>query len=438
MKMMINKQVICLTLATTTALVAGVLAISSPALAESEDSAKPEINIVVRDKSTAQISSFIQHVWRESPLVQEAQAKMNAAGAQAKADSKWLYNPEVEFEVEDKDGEEEKTKLFGISQTIDWNGKFLAAGEVAKYELQAATAERDDARQTIAVEVLAALADYQAAEGILALSDERTKLMERFAALAKKSFNAGDIDQSESNLAQLALSEALIQHADAETTLGESKLALESSVGFSANYISALPTLPDSLPKMHMNGEGVEQVIMKLPAIRMLQAQEEAYRASISRARRERLPDPTVSLKGGQEEGADLIGVSLSIPLNIFNTYGNEVDVAKYQTTAQEKSLQSAFHTAKSRLYSSKRAYELSARAWNAWQQKGSKALSQQIETLDNKFKVGELSATDYLVQVQQTLDTEIAAKELHAKAWKAWFAWIQASGNIDQWLQGE
>jgi cobalt-zinc-cadmium efflux system outer membrane protein len=38
-------------------------------------------------------------------------------------------------------------------------------------------------------------------------------------------------------------------------------------------------------------------------------------------------------------------------------------------------------------------------------------------------------------VQVEQTLDSEIAAKDLHAKAWEAWFNWLSASGEVKQWL---
>lgn len=435
--MITNRSVKNLTLGTTTALVAGILLLSLPAFAQDANSLKPDPNITVRDDSTSQIASLIQHVWRESPLVQEAEAEMDAARAQAKADSKWRYNPEVEFEVEDKNGEE-RSKFIGISQTIDWNGKFRAAGEVAKYEMQAAIAERDDARQTIAVGLLTALMDCHAARDILTLSSERTNLMERFASLAEKRFNAGDIDQSEYHLAQLALSEALIQHADAETELGEYRLELESLMGFSTNNMKMLPTLPDILPEIDISGENVDELIMKLPAIRILQNKGKAARASIKRAKRERLPDPTISLKGGQEEGANMIGVSVSIPLNIFNTYGSEVDVAKYQNTAQVKSMQSAFHIAKSRFYNSKKRYELSRRTWNAWNLKGRKALEEQVYTLNSKFNVGELSATDYLVQVQQTLDTRIAAKELHRKAWNSWFAWVKASGVIENWLQGD
>lgn len=385
--------------------------------------------------TTEKIASFIQLIWQESPLMQEAEAKMEAARKQAKADSKWLYNPEIEFDVEDIDNEE-KTKIIAVNQTIDWNGKFLGNREIAKYELQAAIAEFDNIRQNIAVYVLAALSDYQFSNEILKLSSKRTELMERFSTFAKNSFDAGDIDQSEYNLAQLAFSEALIKNADAETILGESKTVLESKIGFSNNSMIGLPKLPDKLPNIDNKAGLTDDIIRKLPAIRILQAKSNAAKASVSRASKERFADPTLSLKGGQDSGADMIGLSLSVPLNILNTYTAEVDVAKYKTTAQQKSLQSTLYAAKSRLSSSRKSYELSARAWNVWKNNGAYALEQQIDTLDKKFKVGELSAIDYLVQVQQTLDTEIAAKELYAKIWRSWFAWLKSSGGIDAWLQ--
>ncbi len=418
----------------TAQILAGILAVSTPSHSQ-ENIILTEESKVEKIKITADIASFIEHIWQESPLIHGAEAKMNAARYQAKADSKWRYNPEIGFEVVDKDGVK-KSKLVGISQTIDWSGKFRAAEKMANYELQVAIAERDNTRQNIATDVLSALADYQASKEIKELSYKRSNLMERFTKLAKKSFDAGDIDQSEHNLAQLAFSESLIQQADAETILAENKIALESSIGFSANYISRLPILSDILPNITMDkGGAIEHLVQKLPVIRILQAQREASKHSISLAKKERIPDPTLSLSGGSDEGDNAIGVAVSIPLNIFNSYKAEVNVEKYKATEQEKSLQSVFYIRKSLFNNSKKSYELSSRAWNVWKNSGVQALEQQVDTLDKKFKVGDLSATDYLVQIQQTLDTEIAAKQLHAKAWKSWFTWLNASGKIENWL---
>ncbi|GJL85423.1 MAG: transporter [Micavibrio sp.] len=401
-----------------------VMSLTVPAQAQEE--AKPQ---------KPGINAFINYIWQTSPAIQEAEARVAAAAAGQKAASSWQHNPELEFEVEDVDGED-KTKLLGVSQTIDWSGKFRSSGKTAEFEWLAASADRDGVRQNIAVDVLAALADYRAAKDVFGLAAQRSSLMERFAGLAEKSFKAGDIDQSEYNLAQLALSEALIEQADAETTLAENRQDLDTAIGFPLENGFALPDLPGTLPELSDNGESEDGILMNLPAIRAMKSREEAAKSVITQANKDRLPDPTIGIVGGEDGGADMIGFSVSVPLHVFNTYGAEVDVAKQEAIAEAKAGQNAFHAAKTRLQASRRSYQLSRKAWENWQENGAQALAEQVDILDRKFKVGDLSATDYLVQIEQALDTEVAAKELHSKVWQSWFAWLAASGKTEQWIQ--
>ena len=380
------------------------------------------------------IESFINYIWEVSPAITESEARVTAAEAGQRAASRWQHNPEVEFGLEDVDGED-KTKTLGISQTIDWSGKFLSSGKTASFELQAVEAERDEIRQDTALNVLSGLADYHAAKDIYNLAVERSGLMERFVTLAQKGFKAGDIDQSEKNLAQLALSEALIVQADAETVLAETKQALDSSIGFPLENGFALPGLPKTLPELP-EALDEDQILMGLPHLRAMRSREDAAKAVITGARKDRLPDPTIGITGGQDAGADMIGFSVSVPLNVFNTYGAEVDQAKAGALAEAKAGQNAVYSARTRLKAAKRSYQLSRKAWENWQGNGAQALAEQADILDRKFKVGDLSATDYLVQIEQALDTQVAAEELHAKVWKSWFAWLGASGTINQWIQ--
>ena len=381
------------------------------------------------------IAAFINHIWQASPAIHEAEARVAAAQAGQRAASRWQYNPELEFEVEDVDGED-KTMLLGVSQTIDWSGKFRSSGKTAEFELLAASAERDRTRQNIALGVLSALADIRAAKDIFGLAAQRSSLMKRFAGLVEKGFKAGDIDQSEYNLAQLALSEALIEQADAGTTLAESRQGLDTAIGFPLENGFALPDLPGTLPEFSDSGESEDDNLMNLPAIRAMKSREEAAKSIITQANKDRFPDPTISIVGGEDAGAGKIGFSVSVPLYVFKTYRAEVDVAKQEAIAEAKAGQNAFHAAKARLLASRSAYQLSRRAWENWQENGAQALTEQFNILDLKFKVGDLSATDYLVQIEQALDTEGAAKELHSKVWQSWFSWLAASGKTEQWIQ--
>ncbi len=385
-------------------------------------------------KPVTELESFIAHIWESSPAIAASKARIISAEAGKRAASKWQYNPEIEFGMEDVDGED-KTKTFGISQTIDWSGKARSSGKAASFELQAVRADHEQLRQNTALNVLSTLADYHAAINIYNLATERTNLMERFATLAQKSFKAGDIDRSEYNLAQLALSEAMIVQADTENALSESKQSLNSYIGFTLGSDFALPKLPKILPDLPNDFDN-EQILIGLPYLQAIRSRENAAKTLISEAQKNRLPDPTISLVGGKDTGSDMVGFSVSIPLNIFNSYGAELDQAKADALMQAKEGQNSFHIAKSRLQAAHKSYQLSKKAWANWQANGAQTLSKQTDILDRKFKVGDLSATDYLVQVEQALDTQVAAKELHAKVWKSWFAWLGASGTINQWIK--
>jgi len=387
------------------------------------------------EQKTPDIGTFINHIWEASPMIAEAEAKVAAAKAGQKAAGRWRYNPDIEYEREDKDGAK-KTNLIGVSQTIDWSGKFLSSGKTAEFEWMAASAERDNVRQNVAVNVLAALADYSAAQDVFSLALRHTGLMERFAGLAGKRFKAGDIDQSEYNLAQLAMSESLITQADAETMLAEGKQGLDSSIGFPLENGFALPKLAETLPELPSDSASEDEILMGLPHLRAIKNREEAAKAVITQARKDMLPDPTIGVSGGKDEGTDIIGFSMSVPLHVFNTFGAEVDVAKQEALAQAKAFQSAYHAAKTRLQASRRSYQLSKRAWENWQGTGALALADQTETLDLKYAAGDLSTTDYLVRVEQIIDTQVAAEELHAKVWRSWFAFLAASGKTEQWIQ--
>lgn len=50
-------------------------------------------------------------------------------------------------------------------------------------------------------------------------------------------------------------------------------------------------------------------------------------------------------------------------------------------------------------------------------------------------WEAGEISTTDFLVQLRQTLDTRENALDLELAMWRAWFEWLAASGQVEAWL---
>jgi cobalt-zinc-cadmium efflux system outer membrane protein len=79
--------------------------------------------------------------------------------------------------------------------------------------------------------------------------------------------------------------------------------------------------------------------------------------------------------------------------------------------------------------------YRLTQEAWDSWLESGRPNLEQQSDLLQRLVSAGDLSTTDYLVQLNQTLDTAASAVELRHQLLLAWIEWLAASGQINSWL---
>ena len=84
------------------------------------------------------------------------------------------------------------------------------------------------ARWAVTVELLDGLAQHQTGVERDALAESRRQLMQDFADLAQRRFDAGDLNQVEFSLAKLAATDARIQKATAGAGLAEARQAVRN------------------------------------------------------------------------------------------------------------------------------------------------------------------------------------------------------------------
>jgi len=182
-----------------------------------------------------------------------------------------------------------------------------------------------------------------------------------------------------------------------------------------------------------------QEWVLDLPEILAAQRRVDAAEALVDLREREQRPDPTLSLRGGREADSTLVGVNLSVPLYIRNSFKFEVSAAVAERDQAQQIVDDLLRRAYARLISASERYQLSRDAWQGWEQVGQRSLQRQGDLLQRMWEAGELSTTDFLVQLRQTLDTRESALDLKLTLWRAWFEWLAASGQVDQWLgQGE
>ena len=64
-------------------------------------------------------------------------------------------------------------------------------------------------------------------------------------------------------------------------------------------------------------------------------------------------------------------------------------------------------------------------------------AFENRAALLERLWAAGEITTSDYLVQLKQSLDTALSGDELQSKTWQTWFDYLTAAGRLTDWLDG-
>ncbi len=374
---------------------------------------------------------FIQQVWAESPAMQGAQAVVEAARARADGAGRPIYNPALALDAERSNI---NTASIGFSQTLDWGDKREARIRIADQEIQAAVAELRETRQSIAVETLDALAQYFTAREMRALALRRSELMKGFIDTVKQRQAAGDMGALDGTLAQVTYSEALMQQAASESELAESEAALQAVTGLSPSLNN--DRWPQLSGELASPPERVDPALLQsLPALAVLRSRMEAAKFRTRLIERESRADPTIGIRVGRDDSETLLGLSLEIPLLVRNNFKAEVRAASHEAVAKELVYRDAHRRAKARLDGSLGRFQNTTRAWRAWVAAGQQAHREQMGLLEQMWQAGELTATDFLIQAKQNIDTQTAATVLMGEVWQATITWLDASAQVEEWL---
>ncbi len=382
-----------------------------------------------RRARTAALARFVERALSANPGVQAAAAAAAAEAARSRGAARPLFNPGLEFEYENSDID---TTTLELSQTLDWHDKRGARKSTADAELEAARAGLQSLREQLAGEILAALADLHRALRLKKLAAERVELLQRFVTLHQRRAAAGDIGQTELQLALLALAEARLQYADIATEAVASRTTLSRFTGV---VPASPPAFPAAIPTPSLDPEGTEAMATNHPAVREAHLRALAAKRRIRMSDLDRRADPTIGLKGGREDQENLIGLRLEIPLQVRNDFTEQVEAARAEALQAEREAQDTFRNVLTQLQGAHQRLVLTRESLTQWRSQGQPNLKGYATLLERLWQAGEIGSTEYLVQLRQVLDTRIAGEAVQGKAWLAWADWLSAAGRVQEWL---
>lgn len=391
--------------------------------------AADETRLEAPPRADPALQRFVRDLALSNPDVLAANAALDASGALRDAAARPLYNPELSAEA---DSSADDARTLGISQTLDWAGKRQARSDAAERERLLAEAQYQLSLWSFSTDLLERLAAYQTATEREELASAAERVMTEFAELGERRFAAGDLNQVELSLARLAAIDARIQRA---TRAGDLAATRQAVRGLAVEApTTSWPRLMTPPPLARTDG-ATEVLVRSLPEVQMAQRQIGLAEARVAVRRKEQRPDPTLTLRAGEEADESLVGLSVSIPLFVRNRYDHEVRAALAQRSEAQFSANAVLRRAYARLESARERYDLLRGAWDTWERAGQPGLELQTGQLRQLWQAGELSTADYLVQLRQTIEVQDNAFALRLAMWEGWLEWLRASGQLDDWL---
>lgn len=368
----------------------------------------------------------------DTPQVARLATEVATAEASLVGASTYPYNPTLEIEAADRRGARGSTtdRAGGISQELELAGQRGKRRAVAEASLSAARASYAQARRAVLVE--AALAFVRAVHDRQRLETERTEaqLARSFADLVERRLEVGTATALDLALAQAGLARAEQSAALAEGTYRTSQARLAQVVGIAGatrvEPVGELPPLP-SAPDL-------EETLSRAMAVRgdleAARSRVEAAEARLRLARADRLPNLTLGLRAGREEGDDIAGFGLSLPLPLFERNQGGIAAAEAELAAtradlalQELAVRREVATAHTRLTASLEARRLARRL-------GMTPLEEGLELLERSFEAGKVGAAELLVYRRELVAGRRQVIEAEAEAWESSMELAVAAGT--------
>jgi len=256
-----------------------------------------------------------------NPLLRSARADADASsGALMQAGAR--PNPQLSLLQEGLSGAE-RTSTALLNQTIELGGKRAARLDAASFRRAASLAALDARAAALQADVIAAFYGLLAAQRQRQFAEEATGLAERSAGIAHKRVQAGKAPPVEATKAQVVVSAAQIEEANAHRQVALAQETLATAMGgtvprerIAGGELDRIPPV-DALPQLLQRADSG-------PALRAAHAQTSRAQALIAVEQAKRMPDITISagMKRIATASAPLnqAVLGISIPLPLFDT----------------------------------------------------------------------------------------------------------------------
>ncbi|MDI3326306.1 TolC family protein [Pontibacterium granulatum] len=379
--------------------------------------------------SAAQWSESLLGQLQKHPRWKVTDTEVNAAIKDQVAASQPLYNPELELSYEDTS---ERAYQIGVSQQLDRSDKGLVLSQIGAVNADIARFEQMKKRNELAAKALIGMVSLRRANEVLLLASNQQKITQNLVNIAEERLRVGDIGALDVQLARLASTDSTKSLVEAQTERDRTRLELSTILGESN------VALPNYFAYMQLPEPDFEELLQQEPEVLIAEAQSRKALLDVRKAEKETKADPSIGIGLGRDGNDNVVALTFSMPLFVRNTYSAEVDAARMRGESADKRLQDVKARKVADMTSSWRAYKRYDKQMRAFQSGSHDSMSRLNRQLEKLWRLGELTTTAYLQNLQQTNASLFAEIEIEAQADLNFVEWLRSSNQVLTWLQNQ
>lgn len=383
------------------------------------------------------LSRVVEEALAKSPEVAAARAEEAGAEDMLVAEGRWLReNPSLDVEygtdaLTQKEGE--RRVSVELSQPLQVAGQRGLRVKRAEAALAAARARRRAVEVSVARQAAEAAADQVRRAAQARLAEEALSAARTLEEAAARRFAAGDVPEVERNAAALERARAQARAAQARAQAMAAQAGLNRLLGRPASAPLELSLEAVVFP-MEDSAEP--------PALEAARAEAEAAQAEVDLLRRERFPDPTISLGYEQERRPEahatgthlhtgsMVVARLSMPLPLWNRHQGELAEARARRTAREAEREGRVREVEAERLAARESYE-AARVAEAALTSALPGVERNLSLVQRAYEAGELSLDALLLARERAYAARVEAIEATAELARARAALLSAAGRL-------
>lgn len=279
-----------------------------------------------------------QMAMAHNPTLAQASAEVRAAAGRTRQ-AGFYPNPTVGYQGEEIRGGSFRggEQGFFVQQDIVLGGKLGLSRKVFQQEQKQAEAEKDEQSLRVLNGVRIFYVQALAAQQTLELRRKLNQISQDALATSNQLFNVGQADQPDVLQAQVEADQSELAVIAAEQTQQRVWRALAANVGNPSLPLSRLEGNLEDIPDVDPD-QWLQTILKDSPAVKIAQLGVNRAEASISRARREPIPD--LQLRGGLQQNRELnettgrpVGTQgfaeIGVRIPIFNRNQGNIEAAK-------------------------------------------------------------------------------------------------------------